>query len=247
MVYEKKGEYENAIKDYVLARDMAGSYNFVSFRLAYLYTDKHNFEKAIECFSGVIKKDSNEYSALKNRAILYEELPQFEKALEDYTTLIDDGYWDKSVHIQIAKIYIKIDLFDKAIGECNIVMNGGIKLYDKENATVTRGRAYMKKGDMEAALMDFNTAIESDSVNLYNANFHRGLLYLEQEEYEKALQDFSGVNDYSFPEVLEKRRVAYLALGKTKEAEEALESMKKRTEYKSLDRYSRKLFGWIEI
>jgi tetratricopeptide (TPR) repeat protein len=248
IAYEENRDYGNAIKDYVSSWDMIDAPNFVFFRLAYLYTDKHDFEKAIEYLSEVLKKDSEDiHNAYENRAILYEELHQFDKALKDYTTLIDLYAWNKSTyHNKIAEIYIKTGLFDKAIAECNEAMRDGASLYNKEG-TVIRGRAYMKQGNIQAALTDFNTVMETDFSSFCNTNFYRGLLFLEQGEYEKALQDFTGVNAYSFPEVWEKRSVAYLALGKTKEAEEALESMKKRTEYKSLDRYSRKLFVWIEI
>jgi tetratricopeptide (TPR) repeat protein len=260
MAYELTKNYESAGKDYAAAWELTNRANtFIAFRLAYIYTDKHDFENAIICFSAIIKNDNGGVCwAYDNRAILYEEMHRFDEAIEDYTAMLKyDDYWSESIHVKIAEVYIKMGLFDKAIEECE--STGEDDAYPVE-ALITQGKAYMKKGDIENALDDFNAVIESDSESASNfygssdSNYHqvffnRGLLYFEQGEYEKALQDFSKVHEFYVPEVVEKLHAVYLALGKTKEAEEAREAMKRAGEYYlwPWDRYSGKLFGWVSL
>jgi tetratricopeptide (TPR) repeat protein len=258
MAYELTNDYENAGKDYTAAWDMTKRSNtFIAFRLAYIYTDKHDFENAIACFSEVIKKDNRAaYKAYENRAILYEEMHRFDEAIEDYMAMLKhDDYWSEPIHVKIAEVYIKMGLFDKALEECESTSENGE--YTAE-VIITRGKAYMKKGDIKSALDDFNAVIEPDSElmpksyryhdsNYHQAFFNRGLLYFEQGEYEKALQDFSKVSEVYVPEVLEKRHAVYLALGKTKEAKETMEAIKQAGEENSPERYSGKLFGWVGL
>jgi tetratricopeptide (TPR) repeat protein len=261
MAYEKTSDYENAGKDYLAAWDITNRANtFIAFRLAYIYTDKHDFENAVICFSAIIKNDSCDvYIAYDNRAIVYEEMNRFDEAIEDYTAMLKYGdYWrNTSIHVKIAEVYIKMGLFDKAIEECESTSENDA--YPVE-AIITQGKAYMKKGDIENALDDFNAVIEPDSngaskiygfsdPNYHQVFFNRGLLYFEQGEYEKALQDFSKVGEFYVPEVLEKRHAVYLDLGKTKEAEETMEAIKQAGEYNLCpsERYSGKLFGWVDL
>ncbi|MDR2865658.1 MAG: tetratricopeptide repeat protein [Spirochaetaceae bacterium] len=84
MVHEKNTDYESAEKDYAAAWNMVNKSNaFITFRLAYIYTDKHDFEKAIACFSEVIKNDNRDaYKANQYRAMVYEEMHRFDEAPE---------------------------------------------------------------------------------------------------------------------------------------------------------------------
>jgi tetratricopeptide (TPR) repeat protein len=254
MAHEKNTDYESAGKDYTAALDMMNKSNgFIALRLAYIYTDKHDFEKAIACFSEVIKNDKHgAYRVYENRAKVYEEICRFDEAIKDYTAMLNDYQSEEPIHVKIAEVYIKMGLFDKALEECESISENGE--YTAE-ARIIQGKAYIKKGDIENAFDAFNAVIAGFAADIdrsYNSNynqalFNRGLLYFEQGEYEKALQDFSNVDAYNVPEVEKKRHDVYLAMGKTKEAEETMEAIKQTNEDNSSERYSEKLFRRVDL
>jgi tetratricopeptide (TPR) repeat protein len=230
--------------------------------LAYLYVDKHDFEKAIEWFSAVIS-NSKVFAARAYgyRAILYDNLQQFEAAIKDYRAIMMEYKWiSNSTHNKIAEIYIKMGLFDKAIKECNLVINNKEsknleEIYSANKVCIpyiTRGKAYMKMGNKDKALADF-TQVEKafidfkpvdDSHYWYykRALPYRGLLCFEQDEYEKALQYFNEAGTYLSHKFAEKQHAAYLALGKIKEADDVMQKIKSD---ESKNRYSQILLGHL--
>jgi tetratricopeptide (TPR) repeat protein len=245
LAYLEKEEYDKALADFSIIWNIDPSITLVNLELAYLSTDKHDYAKAIEYFTIAIKNDDEEYGSYEARGILYEELGQIDKALEDYNEAIKLFPWcGTRSHIHRTAIYIKTGEYKKVIDGCNFIINNvNNPPADFAMAYNTRGDVYYKKGNIEQAFVDYNTAIQIASYN-DKAYFNRGLIYLEKADYEKAIQDFSEAIKCGYRNIkaYKKRAECYMNIGKTNEAEDDFKEVERLKEFLPEERHSKQLF-----
>lgn len=86
-------------------------------------------------------------------------------------------------------------------------------------AATKRGKALARSGKSEAALEEFNNAINLDPHSA-DALYNRGLLYQGEKQHEQAIEDFTAANGLipQHAEPLLGRAISYLALDKAREA-----------------------------
>jgi tetratricopeptide (TPR) repeat protein len=90
---------------------------------------------------------------------------------------------------------------------------------EEAQAATKRGKTLARSGKSEAALEEFNNAINLDPYSA-DARYNRGLLYQGEKQHEQAIEDFTAANGLipQHAEPLLGRAISYLALDKAREA-----------------------------
>ena len=108
-----------------------------------------------------------------------------EKAMKDYAKIVEltqdtgRGYYIRGA------LYLEENKLDRCIQECS----QAIKIQPQPEAYSVRGDAFMKQGDVEHALRDFERAKRIDEI-VAKAYLMRSKSYKEQGEHKKAAQDY---------------------------------------------------------
>lgn len=100
-----------------------------------------------------------------------------------------------AARFRLATLYIDNNMLDEAMAETEEVL----KVYPNHSRALTiQGVAYLRKGDQDSALEQFERVIElhskvkfgAFSQDLNNSTFFAGAILLEKGEYAKAAEDF---------------------------------------------------------
>lgn len=87
---------------------------------------------------------------------------------------------------------LKVDKMIRLYTKC--IQEGGLKHKNLAVAYNKRGNAYLKKGEVDTAHLDFNRALSSDPES-FDAHNNRGNIYLAQGDYDRAIQDYDAAID----------------------------------------------------
>lgn len=158
----------------------------------YNYTVKGDKQAAIQSYTKAIELDANYKKAYAERGILYNNQGKKELALNDFTTALNiDPNYDYARRNRAA-IYMEEAMFDKAVKDYDILIEQDPQFsfyYD------LRGVANYKIGKKEAALADFNKALEINPDN-EEVQVKKAKLLLELGKDYEAYDMLSGT-DYS--------------------------------------------------
>ena len=123
------------------------------------YFNSKEYKKAIEQYSKVLEKDTDNKEALFKRADSYKTINSSDKAIADYSKLINLQPDNLDYRINRALIYKNTKKFDKALSDFDyaIKKNPNIAPY-----YVQRGMTYIKLNKPDDATADFNKALTLD-------------------------------------------------------------------------------------
>jgi tetratricopeptide (TPR) repeat protein len=113
MIYEKNQEIDQAIDVY---KNIQSSGKFKK-RLAQLYLQKNEFEKALEELIEYEKLEPDDYTARVKIGLIYFELKQYEKAKERFLVILKEQPTADNVRFYLAAIYEELKQYDQAIIE----------------------------------------------------------------------------------------------------------------------------------
>ncbi len=168
------------------------------FRKAQILTDKGQFEKAIQTYSTIIKKNPQHYASYVSRGLLYERLKakdaeQAQKnkklAERDYISALSLNYQHPEIFNNLAALYIDQGRYAEAI----LQLNQALLLHpDYLMALLNRAVAYSQQGRLNKALMDFSEVETLDNrfALLY---LNRGLAFFDAGYYASAAEDYSAL------------------------------------------------------
>ncbi|WP_420641447.1 tetratricopeptide repeat protein [Candidatus Leptofilum sp.] len=145
--------------DYLKSIELDPSYWGSYYELGNIYSNQEKFEEAIEMYTIGILESPTSNKLFVHRGNAHQDLGEFEKAIQDYTTAIEIAF--------------------------EIYQNPNPALIPLNN----RGLLYLKIEEYDAALEDFNVAIESEP-RFYPAYLSRARLYMALGNKELAIQDF---------------------------------------------------------
>lgn len=167
-----------------------------TFGKAQRLTDKGQYAKAIQLYSGIIKNNPENYAAYASRGLLFERLPAKDAAElkknkqlaeRDYLRAVALNYQRPELFNNLGALYIDQGRYEDAIAN----LNQALALRpDYFMALLNRGVAYSQQGKIGPALVDFSRAeaVDGKSPLLY---LNRGLAQFEAGYYAGAVDDYT--------------------------------------------------------
>lgn len=184
-IYRRKGEYEEAIKEYTKAIELKPDYVEAYFGLGCAYDDMEEYEKAIEKYTKAIELKPYDEIAFYNRGCAYADMGEYEKAIKDYTRTIELRPDYESAFVNRGCVYADMGEYEKAIED----YTRAIELRsDDEEAYNNRADAYYQMKEYKKALEDCTIAIDLNP-DFSVAYETRADVYHALGEHEKAKQD----------------------------------------------------------
>ena len=132
-----------------------------------------------------IAKSPKDTELILERAQFYLESEMRESAMKDYAKIVEltqdtgRGYYIRGA------LYLEENKLDRCIQECSRAIN----IEPHPEAYSVRGDAFMKRGDVEHALRDFERAKRIDAI-VAKAYLMRSKSFKEKGELKKAAEDF---------------------------------------------------------
>jgi tetratricopeptide (TPR) repeat protein len=147
-------------------------------------------DKAVDFFTGQIKKNPKEPRNYECRAVAHIEAKEFAKAADDFGEAIKLEPLNSALYRNRAVVYVLLEQFDKAIDD----LGQAIQRDPTDSSfLLLRGQIYAeKKKDYGKAIDDFTEAIRLEPMDAF-AYFNRGNAYLQKKDQARAIADFSEV------------------------------------------------------
>jgi lipoprotein NlpI len=150
------------------------------------YSDKADYDRAIEDYTQAIRLNPKDTHALFNRGNTYRVKRDFDHSIADYDQMIrlDPRQFEAFNNRGVAH-YLKGD-YDRAIEDCN----EAIRLNPQfANPYLVRGNAHLAKGDDDDAIADYDQAIQLDP-KFASAYSRRGSAYAINGDFNRAIADY---------------------------------------------------------
>lgn len=159
-------------------------------------SEKGQFAKAIQIYSGIIKKNPENYAAYASRGLLYERLPAKDAAElkknkqlaeRDYLRAVSLNYRRPEIFNNLGALYIDQGRYEEAVANLNQALALRPNYF---MALINRGVALSQQGKIGPALVDFSAAesLDKSSALLY---LNRGLAQFAAGYYAGAVDDYT--------------------------------------------------------
>lgn len=148
--------------------------------------DGKNFDRAIELWSEVLKRDPGRVEAYFQRSHAYWAKNELDKSLDDINATLRLDPDMSPAYLIRGVMYLQKGDRERGIADLDRCLKS-----DPTNAQALgrRGSAYLQLHQYDKALADFNASIKADP-KLEPAYSERGRAYEEMREYEKAVADY---------------------------------------------------------
>ena len=115
--YEKKGLYDEAIKEYQEALRLNPGRSEFYYNLGNVYYAKGLYEEAIKEYQEALRLDPGKIDTYYNLGNVYDSKGLYDEAIEEYRQALRLDPNNKDVHNNLGNVYEKIGLYDEAIKE----------------------------------------------------------------------------------------------------------------------------------
>lgn len=161
----------------------------ISNEIAQIYIQQKKFKQAIPYLKkadNYVEKPANAVKVLESLTLCYFNLKEYSQALEHLNELIKLKPKDDSFRQNKGLLLIKMKKYQEALTS----LSKAIELGNDLSYVFNRGRVYIKLGQPQKAIADYNTCVAkvTNSPDLYCA---RGLAYIKADNLEKAEADLN--------------------------------------------------------
>jgi tetratricopeptide (TPR) repeat protein len=150
------------------------------------YTNKGDYDRAIQDYARSIALDPNFVRAFNNRGVAYRRKGDYDRALADFNESIKLNPKYANAFANRAETYLKLGRYDRAGTD----FDEAIKL-QPELDDVWNGRCWTRAimGQLQAALSDCEKAVRIDpNAAAFDS---RALVYLKLGDFERAIADYN--------------------------------------------------------
>lgn len=150
------------------------------------------WEKAIDAFSQILEKVSDNAELYNNLALSYYYIGEQEQAEKFFLKALGINHKLAEVYINLADLYFKQRNFSDAI---DLLQTGTYEL--PENLIIKHylARVYMEDARLDLAIDELDKILEEQPEN-YDAYYDLGRVYLELGNYDLAIENFENVLQY---------------------------------------------------
>jgi tetratricopeptide (TPR) repeat protein len=176
--------YPEAIDDYNRVTKLQPDNGQAYFLRGNLEEYSQQFSEALADYGQAIRFDPKPGQAYQRRGKLYFKIKKYDGAVSDFTKVIDllpnpqTGYWDR------AMVYAASQNHQKAIEDYTSALSFRVV----PNILEERGEEYLKSGDYQHALSDFNETLRLKSGSSL-ARFGRAKCYYQLHDYDHVIED----------------------------------------------------------
>jgi len=171
-----KALYDSAIKQY------DANYEYFANRAAVNYKLK-NIDAALSDFEIALELSSSDYASYYNRGVLYIHQKSFVKAKRDFEKALEIKPNYTKAKEKLNEVINIMSVLDDNSKTENLRIPTASKQFNDQGVELAM------KGDIQAAIIEFEYAIKCDSLNL-NALRNRGNAYAALQMFEKAQNDY---------------------------------------------------------
>ncbi len=182
-------DFERALSDYNKAIELApNKAECHTFRGQLYEIHLKKYDKALEDYNKAIELEPKETTWLFRRAIAFKLMGQYDNALSDYIKILEINPEDSTVFVNMGNLYRLQNEFKKALE----FQDKYIKVSPNDPVGyLNRGFTNYNLRNYDKVLIDYNKAIEIDSMNAGYFSY-RGQLFREKlNENDKALSDYN--------------------------------------------------------
>jgi len=161
-VFDKRGEFENAIADYAKAIEINPNYAIPHFGRGIVYGKLGQFENSVADLTDAIALEPYNANAYSHRGIAEGNLGKWDKALADFCRVI---IIDSTVALEYFNrgfAYANLGNKNKAIQDFSRAIAKG---YTATRVYAFRGMAYASLLQWDKAIADYNIALQADPGN----------------------------------------------------------------------------------
>lgn len=224
---------ETIISDTKTGKSKTNDTRFVSLNLELLERplpqklEESEFKKAIQHYTRVTRKESNNSAAFYKRGINFLNQGYLKNAFSDFSKAITLNPRDKNSLLSRAIYYEEAGELEKALDDLNLA----IKLDGNfEEAYVNRGYVNFNLQNFEKATKDFGNALAVKKS--FEGYANRGYCYFALKNYQNAIEDFTEALSFS-PENVETLYNRGTLYGLTGKFDLAISDLNKAIELKS--------------
>ncbi len=189
--YYKKGDYINALQQFLKARnhDPYSARNYNAMGMVYMVTYRQN--KAISSFKKAVSLDKNFSDAYYNLALIYIMDKDYKNAGENLKLALANPFYEKPYqsYTLLAKIYIKEKKFSRA--KRILLISRSLN----KNYYLTYyyfGKLYLATGKLDKSLKNFKESIDIEGVFL-PGEYGRGVAYYKMNRIKKSKAIFEEI------------------------------------------------------
>lgn len=211
----EKGQNEQAIIDFTKALTRSPGIADFYFYRARAYERLGKSDLAVADYTKVVELNPRSFTSYLNRGYVYEKMRRHDQAIKDFTKAIEMEPKMAPIYVDRGRSYFSKGLHDQAIADCtraielqpkmDIAYLGraaaynakGMKreaLADRERAAaayVESGLEIAKKGELDAALRKFDSAIKLNTKHSSSAYCNRGVVNEKRKDYLRAVNDYT--------------------------------------------------------
>jgi type IV pilus biogenesis/stability protein PilW len=216
LVYQKKGNMEEAIKAIKKAIEMDPDYAEAWNQLGNLYLENKDLQEAAQQFEKAIDLDPEHVTAHNNLGLIYTQRGLIEEAIKQFNEAARLDPNSAEAHNNLGSLYTNHGRFDQA----KLHLKRALEIRsDYKKAMINLGMLHLRLHDLEKAEDLFQKVIDMDS-SFTEAYIQLGYLYMLKQEFDKALLSFKQMMRFTpeDPKAHYYLGKAYQALGKTEEA-----------------------------
>lgn len=185
------GDYDRAFEDANKAIQIDSSLSIAYNNRGIIYLERNQLDNAILDFNQALALDSTFAYAYSNRGIAKTNSKKYTEAIIDHSMAISLDSSKGEFFINRGVCMYFLEDYNTAIQDYNkgIELIPDYKVKSLNFAYLSRGNAYLKAGQKQKALLDFNKSIEVYVKNP-SSYYNRGLLFRELGQLDKACDDW---------------------------------------------------------
>lgn len=149
-------------------------------------------EKAIPYYTRLIALNPADAESHWKRAHAYHQRGQYDLSVGDYARAMELDPSLQYLRINRAQSFICLGQFAAAFLDCDQLISQTEDVSTLSWSYITRASAHQALGNFEAALAEYEKAIESDPASAA-PYFHRACLHEQMKKWKRAREDFSKV------------------------------------------------------
>lgn len=153
-----------------------------------LFKDKE-WEKAIDAFSRILEKITDDAGLYNNLALSYSYIGEFEQAEKFFLKAISIDSKKPEIYINLSDLYFKQRNFADAL---DLLNTATYELPDNLILKHFLARVYMEDARLDLAIDELDRILEDEPEN-YDAYYDLGRVYFELGNYDLAIENFENV------------------------------------------------------